>query len=206
MGQIVNLFIKPDMPRATRILRFLCSIRGYETNYVYEGRGLIMLKTGLYEQIIDQALAQVLDNVRNEYIAKTGKIDKEEASLLLAKYISEIIKMGLDHLKDSDERKSLDRQINLTNRLISSIIQETGEDYFVKMSVDKRAEQLLSVVKNQNKLPQKKDDEIIRPSTSVAYSSLFTGAKNEPNLSSEFNKEIASCDRVDMLVYSAPRK
>ena len=145
-------------------------------------------------------MAQALDKVKNEYITKTGKIDKEEASLILAKYTSEIIKMGLDHLKDSDEKVSLERQINLINRLISSIIQETGEDDFLKMSVDKRAEQLLAVVKNENKLPQKKDDQIIRPSTSVAYSSLFTGAKNEPNLSSEFNKEIASCDRVDMLV------
>ena len=126
----------------------------------------------MYEQIIDQALAQALDKGKNEYITKTGKIDKEEASLLLARYTSEIIKMGLDHLKDSDELKSLDRQINLINRLISSIIQETGDDDFVKMSVDKRAEQLLSVVKNENKLPLKKDDEIIRPSTSLAYSSL----------------------------------
>ena len=128
----------------------------------------------MYEQIIDQALAQALDKVKNEYITKTGKIDKEEASLILAKYTSEIIKMGLDHLKDSDEKVSLERQINLINRLISSIIQETGEDDFLKMSVDKRAEQLLAVVKNENKLPQKKDDQIIRPSTSVAYSSLFT--------------------------------
>ena len=145
--------------------------------------GLIVLKTGLYEQIIDQALAQALDKVKNEYITKTGKIDKEEASLILAKYTSEIIKMGLDHLKDSDEKVSLERQINLINRLITTNNKKKEEDDFLKMSVDKRAEQLLAVVKNENKLPQKKDDQIIRPSTSVAYSSLFTGAKNEPNLS-----------------------
>ena len=69
-SQIIRLFAFKPLEMKTIILR---------------GLGLIILKTGLYEQIIDQALAQALDKVKNEYITKTGKIDKEEASLILAK-------------------------------------------------------------------------------------------------------------------------
>lgn len=158
-----------------------------------------MLKTGLYEQIIDQALGALLEASKDEYIADTGKIDKEEASFVLANYTSEIIKKGLDHLKDN--HKSLDEQITFINKLISSIVHETGNHDFSKMSVDKRAEQLLAFVENKNRLPQNSAKTVLpRPVTSIAFSSLFTGAKNEPGLSSEFIKEIVSSDRIDMLV------
>lgn len=43
-----------------------------------------MLKTGLYEQIIDRTLAEALEASKDKYIADKGKIDKEEASLVLA--------------------------------------------------------------------------------------------------------------------------
>lgn len=158
-----------------------------------------MLKTGLYEQIIDQELGEALEASKSEYIADTEKIDKEEASLVLANYTSEIIKKSLDHIKDS--HKSVGEQITFINKLISKIIQETGNNDFSKMSVDERAEQLLALVENKNRLPQNTaKTDLSRPVTSIAFSSLFTGAKNEPDLSSEFIKEIASSDRIDILV------
>jgi HKD family nuclease len=119
--------------------------------------------------------------------------------LVLANYTSEIIKKSLDHLKDS--HKSVGEQITFINKLISKIIQETGNNDFSKMSVDERAEQLLALVENKNRLPQNTaKTDLSRPVTSIAFSSLFTGAKNEPDLSSEFIKEIASSDRIDILV------
>ncbi len=69
------------------------------------------------------------------------------------------------------------------------------------MGVDEDAKQLLAVLEKKNNiLAFGNNGKTTRPETSLAQSSLFTGAKHEPSLYSEFKKEILSCNRIDMLV------
>ena len=87
------------------------------------------------------------------------------------------------------------------NKIISSVVSETQEDGFDSMSVAERAEMLLALMERKNNIHALDEKaELIRPETSIAQSSLFTGAIHEPQMFTELKKEIVSCDRIDMLV------
>lgn len=156
-----------------------------------------MLHDGLYEQIINKELETKLG--LTDKLHTTAPIDSAEASKVLAKYIAEVVEKGLDNVADNGG--DVNSQVALANRIISTIINETKENDFAEMSVAERAEQLLALFDKKNSiLALDEKAAIIRPETSIAQSSLFTGAIHEPQMYTELKKEIVSCNRIDMLV------
>ncbi len=156
-----------------------------------------MLHDGLYEQIINNSLEKELDST--EKLSATAPIDSAEASRVLAKYIAEVVEKGLDNVADNGG--DVNSQVALANRIISTIINETKENELDEMTVAERAEQLLALFDKKNSiLAIDEKAAIIRPETSIAQSSLFTGAIHEPQMFTELKKEIISCNRIDMLV------
>ncbi len=156
-----------------------------------------MLKLGIYEQVLNSLIAKEIDSPL--HIVKTEPIDQEEAAKVLAGYLTEIIEHGLANIKDNGGQVA--DQIALCNRLIDSVVSSVGDDTFGEMSIDRRAKMLLALLERQNSANAVNDKlEIIRPVTSIAASSLFTGSIHEPSMFSELKKEILSCDRIDMLV------
>ena len=156
-----------------------------------------MLHDGLYEQIINRGLDAELGET--DKLTSTAPIDSAEASKVLAKYIAEVVEKGLDNVVDNGG--DINSQVTLANRIISTIISETKESSFDEMSVAERAEQLLALFDKKNNIfALNEKAEITRPETSIAQSSLFTGAIHEPQMFTELKKEIISCNRIDMLV------
>ena len=156
-----------------------------------------MLHDGLYEQVINKRLEAELS--ASDKLSQTAPIDSEEASKILSKYVAEIVEKGLENVKDNGG--DLSSQVELVNRIVSTIKSETHEPEFDSQSVAQRAEQLLALMDKQNNiLAVNEKAEIVRPETSIAMSSLFTGAVHEPQMYTELKKEIVSCNRIDMLV------
>lgn len=157
-----------------------------------------MLKPGLYEQVINKEISQELDTATDR-LSQTAPIDDAEASRVLAKYVTEIIEKGLDNVKDNGG--DLHSQVSLTNKIVSLIRHETEETAFDGLTVDQRAEQLLALLNKENSVYALDERRaVVHPETSIAQSSLFTGAIHEPSMFTELKKEILSCDRIDMLV------
>ncbi|MBQ7923058.1 MAG: DEAD/DEAH box helicase family protein, partial [Clostridia bacterium] len=157
-----------------------------------------MLKSGLYEKVISRALGEELDASADK-LSQTAPIDKAEASKVLAKYIADIVEKGLDNVVDNGG--DLMTQVELANKIVSTIKFETKESEYDGMAVDERAEQLLALLDKQNSIyAVNSKAEIVRPETSIAQSSLFTGAVHEPQMFTELKKEIVSSNRIDMLV------
>ncbi|MBP3218030.1 MAG: DUF3427 domain-containing protein [Lachnospiraceae bacterium] len=156
-----------------------------------------MLQDGLYEQIINEELDSELSE--SGKLSQTAPIDEAEASRVLSKYVAEVVQRGLENLKD--QGGDIHDQIALTNQIINTIITETKESEYASLSVAERAEQLLALFDRKNTIwAVDEKARIVRPETSIAQSSLFTGAVHEPQMYTELKKEIISCNRIDMLV------
>lgn len=158
-----------------------------------------MLHHGLYEQVINNALTSELAEIPEARKA-VAPIDKAEASKVLAQYLSDVVQKGLDNVLDNGG--DISAQIELINQIVDLIQNATQEADFAALGVDQRAEQLLTLLREAD--PRlaigKTATDLSRPESSIAQSSLFTGATHEPQLYAELKKEIASADRIEMLV------
>src|SRR5699024_10775115 len=86
------------------------------------------------------------------------------------------------------------------NRVITTLSQELDDDEFAQLEIDESAEVLQAIHSKLNSVRSIQRKETIRPVTSIAESSLFTGSAQEPNMLNELKKEILSSDEIDFLV------
>lgn len=157
-----------------------------------------MLKSGLYEQVINKEIDAELSVLKDKF-SQTASIDKAEGSKILAKYIAEIIEKGLDNVRDNGG--DVVAQVDLANKIVTTIIDQTKEADFDVFKISERAQQLLALMdKNDSALLLNEKVQVTRPETSISQSSLFTGAIHEPQMFTELKKEIMSSNRIDMLV------
>ena len=158
-----------------------------------------MLQPGLYEQVLNNALNSELSEI-SKARKLLAPIDKAEASKVLARYLADVIQKGLENVLDKGG--DISAQIALANQIVDLIQSTTQEADFALLSVDQQAEQLLALLHEQDpRLAVGKTAAVLeRPETSIAQSSLFTGAIHEPQMYTELKKEIVSADRIDMLV------
>lgn len=138
-----------------------------------------MLQPGLYEQVINNALSSELSEIP-EARKSTAPIDTAEASKVLAQYLTDVVQKGLENVQDNGG--GLEAQIQLANQIVNTIQNTTQEADFASLGFDQRAEQLLALLRdNDPRLATGKSaKELERPETSIAQSSLFTGAIHEP--------------------------
>lgn len=158
-----------------------------------------MLKSGLYEQVINKKLGNVLSTVPEQRKA-VEPIDIAEASKVLSQYLADVVQLGLDNVVDAGG--DISSQIELANRIVKTIEEQTRQNEYSLLSVDAQAQQLLALLDENDPrlLLGRTAKDMPRPETSVAQSSLFTGAIHEPQMYSELKKEIQSANQIDLLV------
>ena len=161
------------------------------------------MKEGIYEQVINNEIISELENfdIDNILIDKEP-IDKEEAKVVLSQYVECVIRKSLNYIRDkekNDDDKLL-KQIKVCNKIINVLANESNEEDVKKYKIDESGELLTSLYLKINNKRALSNNKAVRPKTSIAQSSLFTGSIVEPNMLSELNKEILSCDSIDLLV------
>lgn len=161
-------------------------------------------KDGLYEQLITENLKEYIDSVKDSKEIDWDKyIESEEANIILSKHVKEVLEIALKQINEEageDKKLGLVNQVNFSNNIIKTICENRKQN-FLKDLIWHEGKMLYSITPKQNsvKLINRKT-KISRPITPLAQSSLFTNAKNEPNLANELSLEILSSDSVDILV------
>lgn len=155
-----------------------------------------MLEEGLYEKLISDSLAKELASTDSaKFDVRTAGIDASKSPEILAKYVAKILEKRFKEISETERDNALEKQVEDVNKVLGAVGISQDE------SVPKSAEQLLSFFNKQNSvLAVNPKASLVRPETSIAESSLFTGATNEQQMFSELKKEILSCDEIDMLV------
>ncbi|MBN2827494.1 MAG: DUF3427 domain-containing protein [Tissierellales bacterium] len=139
------------------------------------------MEKGIYEKLLDKGTKEKLD-LKCTDIRKVGTDDSPKVlSLAYQKILRQILSQ-----KSKEERlifiKALNEHIHI--------------DDFSTDQESEKFEELLSISEKTEELEKLKQ---LRPKTSLAESTLFTGS-NGPSLESELKREIRTADRIDFLV------
>jgi len=156
------------------------------------------MKNGIYEEIINNKILKEISN--EELIIGKEKLDSEDAKTFLTQYIAEITKTALKCIREeiTEPQEYLLKQVELCNDIIELLKQKLNEDEFEDLKITESAEVLTYVYDRMNN--SNFNNQVIRPETSISRTSLFTGARKEPNLQEEIKREIFSADEICMLV------
>lgn len=155
---------------------------------------------GIYEELVNSKILNEIDS-KDWFIGKE-KLDSEEAKKYLKQYIGDITEKALSYLRDKFSEKDADlylnRQIRICNDIIELLRQKLNVNEFEELKISEQAEVITYIY---NKINNSNFNlNVIRPETSISHASLFTGARNEPNLNTEIEKEIYSADEIFLLV------
>ncbi|GGM28011.1 type III restriction-modification system restriction subunit Res [Paraliobacillus quinghaiensis] len=162
-----------------------------------------MPNQGIYEEIVSKHLKSQLELLKKEDFEITKEsLDVEEARKALSTYISAITRKALKYVRDNEtnDKKALLDQIETCNTIIDTLSKRLDFEEFSRLQIEEEGEVLTSIYSKINSVRSVKKEKIIRPVTSIAESSLFTGSTVEPDMLSELKKEIMSTDEIDFLV------
>lgn len=138
------------------------------------------LSEGLYERVVTSALAEDLRSLEPGQSASTEPLDPADSHVALARHLSAELQRVLDAVK-GDEKPGA--QVAIVNRLLEALQAEER--------VEAPGTELRSI---HRAAP------LERPQTPLATSTLLTRNRAEPNLGSELAREVASADRIDVLI------
>ena len=158
------------------------------------------LNNGFYEYVINKLVDEEIQYIKskNDRYIDIKEIDKEETSSVISKYMAIVLDKALSRISGEDKQS---KQIEICNKIINLLIKELKIEDFDEFLINENAKLLLAVINSMDvELIDDYKHKKIRPITSIASDSLFTGAQNEPSLGSELVKEINTADRIDMLV------
>jgi superfamily II DNA or RNA helicase len=175
----------------------------------------VKLPPGLYESLVTRGFARALEDLKATFDAGRTPMSDETAAQLLARAVHDAALKALraarggdagevDQSEEENDVGKRGRQIALTNALLDVIAHADGarsdegsivmgDDY---VNVD--ADLLVSLqLKTETRLGS---GALVRPSLPLRHSDLIVNGPRDLRLGNELRREIASADRIDVIV------
>lgn len=152
------------------------------------------LADGLYEDVLSEALGSAVSG-----LAETGaNVDRAPLSLEvsgghLAALVEHAVRIALDGMSGKD---GIEHRVRLVNEILQTVGRH-APGAFTDDELIVRPELLLGIMRQ---VPVGSVEMPSRPRTPLSRSELFVNARHERGLLPELLSEIASADRVDILV------
>jgi superfamily II DNA or RNA helicase/HKD family nuclease len=146
------------------------------------------LSPGLYSSLVSTRLKSLLNQL--DCTQEVSMLDKAEAPSFLSAKLEGLLKKAFEIV---GENYGTEKQINLYNHIINEI-QKLDPEFPDETIPDLEPKILDAILRTgETKKPE-------CPSTSIVFSSLFTGSRGSPQLARELLMEMQSADKVDILV------
>ncbi|WP_028292140.1 DUF3427 domain-containing protein [Oceanobacter kriegii] len=157
------------------------------------------MEQGIYEQLITESLRESLP--ATGFYAGERDLDKEEAALWLARFLTHLLTIALDELPPA--KNPVQAKLEFANQLIGWVAQQVKDPSVVSGNLlDMQGKILTAFLQEQNPVAANLKNHVdrITPLTGLSESELFCGSNAELSLDGEIKREILSADEIYLLV------
>ena len=161
------------------------------------------LKDGVYDHLLDEALAALAEEARREREVDVADLDPARTPSFAAAHLRPLVERVLASVKGEDAADKQARRVEILNRLLATLAEAAREHCAARESplgpgeTHVPAPRHLRLVRPRPALGA--EAPVVLPETPLAESALLVNASGEPSLGRELCRELASADRVDLL-------
>lgn len=152
------------------------------------------LSRGLYELLVTQLIDEQLRTAQAQGTPDLDDLRTAEVADRIALHIAKVVQTAIESA--SDEKRG-EVGVELARRLIEQIAALVGEKQLTGFQLTNPAKVLRAI---RRKLPDGELEFIPRPLIPLLDTTLLTNAPGEPRVGHQINAEIASADRIDIVM------
>ena len=152
------------------------------------------LAQGLYELLVTQLLQEQLRDPQLQGIPDVDELRNAEAADRIALHVAKVVETAIEDAPAED--RSVEG-VKLGRLLIDLIAQHVGSDQLSAMQLADPAAVLRSI---RRRLPDGQPQDIPQPLIPLLDTTLLTNAPGEPRVGHQIQAEIASADRIDLVM------
>ena len=152
------------------------------------------LAQGLYELLVTRLLEEQLRHPRFQGTPEVDELRNAEAADRIALHVAKVVETAIENAPAED--RSVEG-VKLARQLIDLIAQHVDADQFSAMQLTDPATVLRSI---RGLLPDGSPQGIPKPLIPLLDTTLLTNAPGEPRVGHQIQAEIASADRIDLVM------